>query len=180
MRYVKCRHCGAENDANAKTCDDCGKYLTGSKSESKFDAMWGRCSWESDGIRCGNAGTLAEGTQGSDKWYCSGHYGCTSGVIGHQILTESLRNNHNPDFSLEARAKESLSQVEKSVPEVFRGWTIDEYRQYARKTIRSIGNKEPEGRYEWAQKIIDMHKRGEQIPFITLKIARERMAEKAA
>lgn len=138
MKKIKCPHCGAENDVGSKTCDDCGRYMSGAKEVAKFDPHHGRCAWESDGIRCANAGTMAEGTQGSDTWMCSGHAGCTNAAIGHQIVLDSVRRNPHPDFSLEARRAASLARAEREVPEVLRGWTVDEYRMYARKMVSTI------------------------------------------
>lgn len=138
MRKIKCPHCGAENEVGAKTCDDCGRYMGGAKESTKFDPHRGRCAWESDGIRCDNAGTMAEGTLGSDTWMCAGHAGCTNAAIGHQIVLDSVRRNPYPDFSLEARRKMSVAKAEAEVPEVMRGWTVDEYRSYARKMVSTI------------------------------------------
>lgn len=135
MRMIKCRHCGAENDANAKTCDDCGKYLSGSGSVARADPHWGRCSWESDGMRCANAGTLADSTTGTDRWYCAGHHGCGGGAIGHQIVLESLRRDSNPDFGLDARRQASLSKANAMVPKNLRGGTVEDYRHLARSLL---------------------------------------------
>ena len=140
MKYIKCRHCGAENIFGSKTCDDCGKYLTGAKAEHNHDPSWGQCAWESDGMRCSNAGALAEGTQGADRWFCSGHYECSDGKLGHQILLESIRKHgSHPDFSFESRRERSRLKAEREVPEELKGWTIEEYRENARLLIRSIG-----------------------------------------
>jgi hypothetical protein len=138
MKIIKCRHCGAENDANAKTCDDCGKYLSGSQSVATHDHHWGRCAWESDGQRCCNAGTLADGTTGSDTWYCRGHYHLTDGAIGRLVVDASYRADPHPDFSLEARAAASRRAAEKAVPEHLRGWYVDEYREYCRSMLKTL------------------------------------------
>ena len=138
MRKIKCPHCGAENDVGSKTCDDCGRYMNGAKRVESVDIHRGRCSWESDGMRCANAGTFTDSTTGSDTWYCAGHHGCTNATIGHQIVLDSLRRNPMPDFSLEARREMSYRKVERSVPEFYRGWKIDEYRKFARQMILSI------------------------------------------
>ena len=138
MRKIKCPHCGAENDVGSKTCDDCGRYMGGAKEAARFDPHRGRCSWESDGIRCTNAGTMAEGMLGSDTWMCSGHAGCTNAAIGHQIVLESVRADPYPDFSLDARRAASLARAEAEVPDVLRGWTVDEYRSNARKMVATI------------------------------------------
>lgn len=54
--------------------------------------------------------------------------------------------------------------------------------EYGRMILKAcyeiLGRKrEPEGRHEWARKIIDMDAGGQYVPFITLKIARDRMKE---
>jgi hypothetical protein len=137
-----------------------------------------RCAWESNGQRCSNAGTLAEGTQGSDKWYCSGHYECSDGKLGQQILLESLRRNPHPDFSLEARKRASFEKAEREVPKSLRGGTVEEYREHVKVLFEQFGKKKPEGRYGWAEKIMKMVEDGENVPYLTRKIAQDRLAER--
>lgn len=138
MRKIKCPHCGAENDTGSKTCDDCGRYMQGAKESVKYDPHRGRCSWESDGMRCANAGTVTDSTSGSDSWYCTAHAGCKDPSLGHDIVLHSLRMNPSPDFSIESRRARSLRVAENAVPEMMRGWTVDEYRQYARTMIKGL------------------------------------------
>lgn len=141
MKKIKCRHCGAENEEKAKTCDDCGRYMGGSQSVSSFDPHHGRCAWESDGHRCHFAGTLADGNLGSDTWYCRGHYGLTDGTLGRLIVEDSYRSHPYPDFSLDARRAASLRKAEAGVPDNFRGWTVEEYRTHCRAMLGSFKSK---------------------------------------
>ena len=176
-KYKMCPSCRTEHKASVKRCG-CGyewKYL----DQQKYgETQSGRCAWESDGTRCANAGALAEGTIGSDRWYCSGHYGCTSAVLGHEIVLASIKQHgHNPDLSIEARRSRSLAIAETAVPEYLRGWTVDEYRQNARHLLSTVGKPKPEGRLGWAYKIMDMIERGEAVPHITVQIAKQRRAE---
>lgn len=56
--------------------------------------------------------------------------------------------------------------------------------EYGRKMLRACfeilsKKREPEGRYEWARKIVDMDARGAHVPYITIKLAQERLKEVA-
>ena len=177
MKTRICPSCGDEHPSTASYCG-CGYKWRGGKEEKRtFDSNNGQCAWESDGKRCTNAGTMAEGTLGSDRWYCAGHYGCIDGRVGHQILLEAYRVNPMPDFSLEARRARSIAAAERVVPESLRGWKVKEYRENARLLLASFGSKKPEGRYNWAYKIMDMVERSERVPYLTQQIAKQRLEE---
>jgi len=180
MKQIQCRHCGAMNDYGAKTCDDCGRYMTGSKAEHNHDPNNGQCAWTAGGQRCTNAGTMTDSTQGSDTWFCSAHYGCSDGKLGQQVMIEAIRSNARPDFSIEARKAKSLAAANAAVPEEIRKMTLSEHRKNFTESIAKFGQRKREGRYVWAYKIIDMIERGEHVPMITEQHARKRLAEHAA
>lgn len=59
-------------------------------------------------------------------------------------------------------------------------WRPNEYgRKMLKECLRVLSNRrKPEGRYEWAKKIVNRNESGAVVPYITLKLARDRLAER--
>lgn len=87
--------------------------------------------------------------------------------------------NEKRTEAIEAKAARERASNRAEIPFDFKP------NEYGRKMLRScfdiLGNKrEPEGRYEWARNIVGMDAKGEPVPYITLKLASDRLKEAAS
>lgn len=48
-----------------------------------------QCAWVASGERCRYPGSISAQTNGGGPWYCSLHFGCDSGIAGHDIVLAS-------------------------------------------------------------------------------------------
>ena len=103
MKKIKCPHCGAENDYGSKTCDDCGRYLSGAKESASYDSMHGCCEVTGFSGRCHYPGSMSRSLQGGGPWICKEHYLDDSGEKTDDIIKESHVKIPNPDYSFKAR-----------------------------------------------------------------------------
>jgi len=106
------------------------------------------------------------------------------------VLGYWAQNNHKPPAPadvwriandartnrLEEKAAQERSSNRGMVAHDFR--PTETGRRALKACIEVLKNKpRPEGRYNWARRIVAMHERGDDVPHITVQIARKRLSE---
>lgn len=59
------------------------------RNEREYDHSPGRCCWNDGRERCFYPGSISHGTRGDGPWYCKGHFNCSDGAAGQQVIEQS-------------------------------------------------------------------------------------------
>lgn len=104
-----CPECGESLGQDARKCA-CGwaPKAVGKAYAEPADLNRFRCEWEANGERCHNPGTSTTNTLGGGPWFCSPHFGCSSGALGQAIVEES-RDVFFPDYTAKTMYESSLA-----------------------------------------------------------------------
>lgn len=88
-----------------------------SESHAEIDDRH-RCAWSSEMLaeRCHYPGAMSHGTRGDGPWYCAGHFVCSDGAEGADII--ALSRGYRPgDAVMYPARQERLQEAEKAAAE---------------------------------------------------------------